>query len=120
MAAWCSKRQTLPALIVGTTAACLIQSTISASEKRLSGKLSSLGFSQAMALIWAISGALNCDGRPERGRSDNRSGTADCAWRPSMLAALNLFVGFCVGCFVYYQLNRLGVPGFLHSPLRRR
>jgi len=37
-------------LIVGTTAACLIQSPISASEKRLSGKLRSLGFSQAMAL----------------------------------------------------------------------
>ncbi len=29
-----------------------------------------------------------------------------------VLAALNLFLGFCAGCFVYYQLNRLGVPGF--------
>lgn len=28
------------------------------------------------------------------------------------LAALNLFLGFCAGCFVYYQLNRLGMPGF--------
>jgi hypothetical protein len=35
-----------------------------------------------------------------------------------VLAALNLFLGFCAGCFVYYQLNRLGVPGFAHSPLR--
>ena len=34
-----------------------------------------------------------------------------------VLAALNLFLGFCAGCFVYYQLNRLGVPGFAHSPL---
>lgn len=29
-----------------------------------------------------------------------------------ILAALNLFLGFCAGCFVYYQLNKLGVPGF--------
>ena len=29
-----------------------------------------------------------------------------------VLAALNLFLGFCAGCFVYYQLNKLGVPGF--------
>ena len=34
-----------------------------------------------------------------------------------ILAALNLFLGFCVGCFVYYQLNKLGVPGFIHSPI---
>ncbi len=26
-----------------------------------------------------------------------------------VLAAINLFVGFCAGCFVYYQLGRLGV-----------
>lgn len=36
-----------------------------------------------------------------------------------VLAALNLFLGFCAGCFVYYQLNRLGVPGFSHSPLKQ-
>lgn len=35
-----------------------------------------------------------------------------------ILAALNLFLGFCAGCFVYYQLNRLGVPGFARSPIR--
>lgn len=35
-----------------------------------------------------------------------------------VLAALNLFLGFCAGCFVYYQLNRLGVPGFIHSPIQ--
>ena len=36
-----------------------------------------------------------------------------------VLAALNLFLGFCAGCFVYYQLNRLGVPGFAHSPINQ-
>mgnify|MGYP001476274009 FL=1 len=35
-----------------------------------------------------------------------------------VLAALNLFLGFCAGCFVYYQLNRLGVPGFTHRPVQ--
>ena len=34
-----------------------------------------------------------------------------------VLAALNLFLGFCAGCFLYYQLNKLGVPGFVHSPI---
>jgi hypothetical protein len=40
-------------------------------------------------------------------------------WLVIALAALNLFVGFCAGCFVYYQLNRLGVPGFRYSPIRQ-
>ena len=43
------------------------------------------------------------------------------AWGLSILvialAALNLFAGFCAGCFMYYQLNKLGVPGFDHSPV---
>lgn len=39
------------------------------------------------------------------------------AWLVIVLASLNLFLGFCAGCFVYYQLNRLNVPGFEHSPL---
>ncbi len=39
-------------------------------------------------------------------------------WLVVALAALNLFAGFCAGCFVYYQLNRLGVPGFRFSPIR--
>ena len=34
-----------------------------------------------------------------------------------VLAALNLFLGFCAGCFVYYQLSKLGVPGFDRRPL---
>lgn len=32
------------------------------------------------------------------------------------LAALNVFGGFCVGCFVYYWLSRLRVPGFNRQP----
>ncbi|MCB2178671.1 DUF4395 domain-containing protein [bacterium] len=33
-------------------------------------------------------------------------------WVVIALAALNLFGGFCVGCAMYYWLNRLHVPGF--------
>ena len=40
-------------------------------------------------------------------------------WVVITLAGLNLFLGFCAGCFVYYQLNRLNVPGFDRSPLRQ-
>ncbi len=40
-------------------------------------------------------------------------------WLVIALAAATLFVGFCAGCFVYYQFNRLGVPGFRYSPIRR-
>jgi hypothetical protein len=39
------------------------------------------------------------------------------AWLVIGLAALNLFLGFCAGCFVYYRLNRLGVPGFRATPV---
>lgn len=39
------------------------------------------------------------------------------AWLVVALAALNLFGGFCVGCAIYYWLNRLHVPGFdRHAP----
>ena len=41
-------------------------------------------------------------------------------WVVIVLAALNLFFGFCAGCFVYYQLSRLGVPGFTVRPIERR
>ncbi len=40
------------------------------------------------------------------------------AWLVVVLAALNLFLGFCAGCFVYYQLGKLGVPGFGANPMR--
>jgi hypothetical protein len=38
------------------------------------------------------------------------------AWIVIALAAINLLLGFCAGCFVYYQLNRLNVPGFVKAP----
>jgi hypothetical protein len=38
------------------------------------------------------------------------------AWVVIFLASLNLFAGFCAGCFVYYWLGRLNVPGFTQSP----
>lgn len=37
-------------------------------------------------------------------------------WLVIALAALNLFGGFCVGCAVYYWLNRMQMPGFYKSP----
>lgn len=37
-------------------------------------------------------------------------------WVVIALAALNLFGGFCVGCAMYYWLNRLQVPGFSKTP----
>jgi sterol desaturase/sphingolipid hydroxylase (fatty acid hydroxylase superfamily) len=37
-------------------------------------------------------------------------------WLVVALAALNLFLGFCAGCAVYYWLSRLSVPGFAKSP----
>lgn len=37
-------------------------------------------------------------------------------WLVTALAALNLFVGFCAGCAVYYWLSRLKVPGFVKAP----
>ena len=40
-------------------------------------------------------------------------------WLVIVLAGLNLFLGFCAGCFLYYQLNRLNVPGFSRSPIER-
>lgn len=36
-------------------------------------------------------------------------------WLVIVLAALNLFAGFCVGCALYYWLNRLHIPGFDQS-----
>jgi hypothetical protein len=34
------------------------------------------------------------------------------AWCVVGLAVLNLLTGFCAGCFIYYQLGKLGVKGF--------
>jgi hypothetical protein len=38
------------------------------------------------------------------------------AWLVIALAALNLFVGFCAGCAVYYWLGKLRLPGFVKTP----
>jgi len=38
-------------------------------------------------------------------------------WIVIALAALNLFAGFCLGCFIYYQLSKRGVPGFTARPV---
>jgi hypothetical protein len=38
------------------------------------------------------------------------------SWLVIALAALNLFAGFCVGCAVYYWLQRIGLPGFTREP----
>ena len=40
-------------------------------------------------------------------------------WLVIALAALNLFAGVCVGCMMYYQFNRFGVPGFTQAPIQR-
>ncbi len=37
-------------------------------------------------------------------------------WLVIALAALNLFVGFCAGCAVYYWLGKLRLPGFVKAP----
>ena len=34
-----------------------------------------------------------------------------------VLANLNFWLNFCAGCWMYYQFNRLGVPGFTQSPI---
>lgn len=34
-----------------------------------------------------------------------------------ILANLNFWLSFCLGCWVYYQLNRIGVPGFTEAPI---
>lgn len=38
-------------------------------------------------------------------------------WIVIALANLNFWLNFCLGCWVYYRLNRYGVRGFVRSPL---
>jgi hypothetical protein len=40
-------------------------------------------------------------------------------WIVIALASLNLFAGICVGCLMYYWLNRLGVPGFKYARIQK-
>jgi len=37
-------------------------------------------------------------------------------WLVTALAALNAFGGVCVGCFIYYWLARIKIPGFYKRP----
>jgi hypothetical protein len=37
-------------------------------------------------------------------------------WLVIVLAALNAFAGFCVGCAFYYWLSQLKIPGFTKQP----
>lgn len=38
-------------------------------------------------------------------------------WVVIVLANLNFWLNFCLGCWMYYQFNRLGVPGFNQAPI---
>ena len=59
-------------------------------------------------VVAALSAALLFLGAPAAGWA--------LSWLVVVLAALNLFVGFCAGCAVYYWLNRLQMPGFFKTP----
>lgn len=41
-------------------------------------------------------------------------------WLVVFLAGINAFAGFCAGCFLYYQLGRLGLPGFAQTLAQNR
>jgi hypothetical protein len=49
------------------------------------------------------------------------TGSAAVAWAVVglvvLLAGINLFAGFCAGCFLYYWLARLEVRGFTAKPI---
>lgn len=34
-----------------------------------------------------------------------------------VLANLNFWLHFCLGCWIYYQFNRIGIPGFTQAPI---
>lgn len=38
-------------------------------------------------------------------------------WVVIALANLNFWLNFCLGCWMYYQFNRLGIPGFTVAPV---
>ncbi len=40
-------------------------------------------------------------------------------WVVIILANLNFWLNFCLGCWMYYQLNKLGIPGFIYSPVQK-
>lgn len=38
-------------------------------------------------------------------------------WVVIALANLNFWLNFCLGCWMYYQFQRIGIPGFTVSPI---
>jgi len=40
-------------------------------------------------------------------------------WVVIVLANLNLWLNFCLGCWMYYQFHKLGLPGFTVAPIPR-
>jgi hypothetical protein len=68
-------------------------------------------FAQGLGGVFALASVLTF-------LADWRVVSGALTWIVIVLASLNLFLGFCAGCFVYYQLNRLGVPGFTASPVK--
>jgi hypothetical protein len=41
-------------------------------------------------------------------------------WIVILLANLNFWLNFCLGCWMYYQFNRLGIPGFVVAPIQEQ
>lgn len=41
-------------------------------------------------------------------------------WIVIALANLNFWLNFCLGCWMYYQFNRLGIPGFAVAPIQEQ
>ena len=39
-------------------------------------------------------------------------------WVVIVLANLNFWLNFCLGCWMYYQFHRLGIPGFNQAPIQ--
>jgi hypothetical protein len=66
-------------------------------------------FSQGLGAAFMLAGTLSLF-------AGNATAGWALLWLVSGLAALNAFGGFCAGCFVYYWLTRLGLPGFTKAP----
>ncbi len=66
-------------------------------------------FAQALGAVFVLAGSVALfAGLPVLGWA--------LSWLVVALAALNLFGGFCVGCFFYYWFGRLHMPGFNKTP----
>lgn len=39
-------------------------------------------------------------------------------WIVIILANLNVWLNFCMGCWMYYRFNRLGIPGFTVAKIK--